>query len=197
MAELKQIAFEFDAAPAPPVMEEPISVVPATITVIDLVEEATAIATATPAGKKRGRKPKPKPLVPPPPAKRGRISFKEADLIADIIDMPDDETLHQKQYYSIGQVAEMFRANISLIRMWSNSFTGFLQTRTNKKGDRYYRPEDVKTLQLIHHLLRQRKFTVQGAKDYIKKNKQVQERFALIQSLEKIKGFLLEIKASL
>ncbi|MFM2337817.1 MAG: hypothetical protein RL115_1010, partial [Bacteroidota bacterium] len=81
--------------------------------------------------------------------------------------------------------------------MWSNSFTGFLQTRTNKKGDRYYRPEDVKTLQLIHHLLRQRKFTVQGAKDYIKKNKQVQERFALIQSLEKIKGFLLEIKASL
>ncbi|MFM2362258.1 MAG: hypothetical protein RLZZ316_1160 [Bacteroidota bacterium] len=197
MADLKQIAFEFDAAPVATVAEEQAAFIAAPVTIVDLVAETAAISIAPPAGKKRGRKPKPKPLVPPPPAKRGRISFKEADLIADIIDVPDDETLHQKQYYSIGQVAEMFRANISLIRMWSNSFTGFLQTRTNKKGDRYYRPEDVKTLQLIHHLLRQRKFTVQGAKDYIKKNKQVQERFALIQSLEKIKGFLLEIKASL
>ena len=102
-----------------------------------------------------------------------------------------------KQYYSIGQVAEMFHVNHSLIRMWSNEFDAFIQTRKNKKGDRYFRPEDIKTLQLIHHLLRQRKFTMQGARDYLKKNKNADERFAMIESLNKIKSFLLEIKASL
>ena len=175
MAELKQIMFSFEPA--------------------DTTAEVKA-EEAAPA-KKRGRKPKPAPLVPKPPAKRGRMSLKEPDTGTDLMEVPDNEILFQKQYYSIGQVAEMFHVNHSLIRMWSNEFDAFIQTRKNKKGDRYFRPEDIKTLQLIHHLLRRRKFTIQGAKDFLKKNKNADERFAMIESLQKIKSFLLEIKASL
>ena len=50
---------------------------------------------------------------------------------------------------------------------------------------------------MIYDLLRRRKFTIEGAKDYLKKNKKAEEKFAMIQSLEKIKGFLLELKANL
>ena len=174
MAELKQITFSFDA-PQP----------------------ADVNAGGPAPAKKRGRKPKPVPLVPRQPAKRGRLSLKESDTATDLIEVPENDILFQKQYYSIGQVAEMFHVNHSLIRMWSNEFEAFIQTRKNKKGDRYFRPEDIKTLQLIHHLLRQRKFTMQGARDYLKKNKNADERFAMIESLNKIKSFLLEIKASL
>jgi DNA-binding transcriptional MerR regulator len=179
MEDLKQITLSFDAPAESP------------DTATKVVSEEKA------AGKKRGRKPKPAPLVPKQPSKRGRMSLKEIEATADLIDIPNDETLYQKQYYTIGQVAEMFHVNHSLIRMWSNEFDGFLQTRKNKKGDRYFRPEDIKTLEFIHHLLRQRKFTTQGARDFLKKNKHADERFSVVQSMQKIKGFLLEIKASL
>ena len=72
-----------------------------------------------------------------------------------------------------------------------------LQPRKNRKGDRYFRPIDVKNLVLIYDLLRRRKFTIEGAKDYLKKNKRAEEKFAMIQSLERIKTFLLEMKANL
>ena len=123
--------------------------------------------------------------------------MKEADDAVDAIDIPEDEKLYQKSYYSIGQVAVMFHVNHSLLRMWANEFEDYLDTKKNKKGDRYFRPQDVKTLEFIHHLLRQRKFTIQGARDFLKKNKNADERFAVIQSMQKIKTFLLEIKASL
>jgi len=185
MADLKQITFSFEAPPAD-AAAPPAAPAPET-----KGEEVTAPA------KKRGRKPKPAPLVPRQPAKRGRMSLKESDAASDLIEIPDNEILYQKQYYSIGQVAGMFHVNHSLIRMWSNEFDAFIQTRKNKKGDRYFRPDDIKTLQLIHHLLRQRKFTMEGARDYLKKHKNADERFTMIESLQKIKSFLLEIKASL
>ncbi len=181
MQELKQITISFDEIPEQPVPEkEPV------------VNEATA-----PAAKKRGRKPKPAPLVPKQPSKRGRLSLKEIDAAIDAVEIPQDEILYQKRYYSIGQVAEMFHVNHSLLRMWANEFDDCLETKKNKKGDRYFRPEDIKTLEFIHHLLRQRKFTTQGARDFMKKNKNANERFAIIQSMQKLKTFLLEIKASL
>ncbi len=179
MQELKQITLSFEDASA--------------------AQPAAAIkdtADALPP-RKRGRKPKPAPLVPKQPSKRGRLSLKEAAESDTLIAIPDDETLFQKRYYSIGQVAEMFHVNHSLIRMWANEFDDFLQTKKNKKGDRYFRPEDVKTLEFVHHLLRQRKFTTQGARDFLKKNKHADERFAVIQSMQKIKAFLLEVKASI
>ena len=90
----------------------------------------------------------------------------------------------------------MFRENQSLIRYWETEFD-ILQPRKNRKGDRFFRPVDIKNLVMIYDLLRRRKFTIEGAKDYLKKTKKAEEKFALIQSLEKIKAFLLELKASI
>jgi DNA-binding transcriptional MerR regulator len=140
----------------------------------------------------------PAPVQSPPPkkTKRGRRPLKELELEAENIRVPEDEVLFQKQYYSIGEVADMFKVNTSLIRTWENEFD-IIEPRKNRKGDRHFRPIDIKNLVLIHHLIRQRKYTLEGAKDYIKKNKVAAERFAMIQSLQKIKGFLMEIKANL
>lgn len=131
-----------------------------------------------------------------PLSTRGRRSLKEIDINADLIQIPPDEILFQKQYYSIGEVALMFRENQSLIRYWETEFD-ILQPRKNRKGDRFFRPVDIKNLVLIYDLLRRRKFTIEGAKDYLKRNKKAEEKFAAIQSLEKVKAFLLELKANL
>lgn len=142
----------------------------------------------------------PQHIVPtqqrPAKSKRGRKSLKQSAAEADLIDIPDDETLFLKQYYTMGEVAGMFRVNQSLLRFWETEFT-ILQPRKNKKGDRHFRPIDIKNLHLIYHLLRQRKYTIEGAKDFLKKNKKVEERFEAIQRLQQVKGFLLEWKAQL
>ena len=130
------------------------------------------------------------------PSKRGRPSLKEIDINADLVQIPPDEILFQKQYYSIGQVAKWFRVNQSLVRYWETEFD-ILEPRKNRKGDRFFRPVDVKNLLLIYDLLRRRKFTLEGAKDYLKNAKKAEEKFAMIQSLEKIKAFFLELKATL
>ena len=127
---------------------------------------------------------------------RGRRSLKDINLASDLVNIPDDEELFKKQYYAIGEVAVMFRENQSLIRYWETEFD-ILKPRKNGKGDRFFRPIDIKNLVLIYDLLRRRKFTIEGAKDYLKNNKKAEEKFAMIQSLERIKGFFLELKANL
>ena len=127
---------------------------------------------------------------------RGRKSLKDVFSESVQIEIPEDEILFQKQYYSIGEVASMFKVNTSLIRYWENEFD-ILEPRKNRKGDRFFKPSDVKNLQLIHDLLRRRKFTIEGAKDYIKKNRQAREKYDMIQSLQKLRIFLLELKANL
>ena len=114
----------------------------------------------------------------------------------DLIDVPADEELFTKSYYTIGKVATMFKVNQSLIRFWENEFD-VLKPKKNGKGDRLFRPEDVKNLKLIYTLLRERKYTLEGAKDFIKKNKKVDEKFEMIEKLKKLKSFLLELKATL
>jgi DNA-binding transcriptional MerR regulator len=176
---LSQITFEFNAA-------EEKEMLPATESIVEteLQEEAQPVSI---------------PLVAPnkkTPSTRGRRSLKDIALTADLVQIPEDEILFQKQYYAIGEVATMFRENQSLIRYWETEFD-ILKPMKNRKGDRFFRPVDVKNLVLIYDLLRRRKFTIEGAKDYLKKNKRAEEKFALIQSLEKIKGFFLELKANL
>ncbi|MGZ8545047.1 MAG: MerR family transcriptional regulator [Flavisolibacter sp.] len=147
--------------------------------------------------------PKPYVHVPQEPVEkispkpgRGRRSLKDMEADAGLVEVPDDEVLFQKQYYSIGEVATMFKVNTSLIRYWENEFD-ILEPRKNKKGDRFFKPSDVKNLQMIYDLLRRRKFTLEGAREYIKKNKQAKEKFEMIQSMQKLRSFLLELKASL
>ena len=131
-----------------------------------------------------------------PLSKRGRPSLKEIDITADLIQIPPDEILFQKQYYSIGEVSKWFNVNQSLVRYWETEFD-ILKPRKNRKGDRFFRPVDVKNLLLIYDLLRRRKFTLEGAKEFLKNSKRAEEKFVMIQSLEKIKAFFLELKASL
>lgn len=127
---------------------------------------------------------------------RGRKSQKTFAAEADLVSIPEDEVLFQKQYYSIGEVSQMFKVNASLLRFWEAEFD-IIKPRKNRKGDRHFRPVDIKNLQIIYDLLRRRKLTIDGARDFLKNNKKSQERFAMIQSLQKIRSFLLEIKAGL
>ena len=131
-----------------------------------------------------------------PTQKRGRRKLTEVHVTADLIDVPEDEILFQKKYYSIGIVAEMFKVNISLIRFWEKEFD-ILKPKLNGKGDRHFRPEDVKNLKLIHHLLREKRYTIEGANDFLKKNKNAEEVFEVIEELKKTKSFLLDLKMSL
>ena len=133
---------------------------------------------------------------PVKPRTRGRKSIKEMSMEADLPEVPEDEVLFSKQYYGIGEVASMFKVNASLLRYWESEFD-VLKPKKNGKGDRFFRPEDIKNLQLIHHLLRQKKFTIEGAREYLRNNKRSKEKFEMIRQLEQLKRFLLEMKAGL
>lgn len=99
-----------------------------------------------------------------------------------------------KQYYGIGEVAEMFHVNASLIRYWENEFD-ILKPKKNRKGDRLFRPDDIRNLQMIYHLLRERKFTIEGVRKKIKEDRKITEqRFEMVQSLQKIRRFLVQLK---
>lgn len=148
-----------------------------------------------PAPAKRGRKPLNRP--PKPKQKRGRKSLKEMGNEADMMELPSDEILNKKLYYSIGEVGELFNLNPSSLRYWETEFT-VIKPRKNKKGDRFYTVADLKKLHLIYFLLRFKKYTIEAAKDYLKKHKDEAEvRFELVQSLQQIKSFLLSLKADL
>lgn len=130
-------------------------------------------------------------------SKRGRKSFKDIDAEVDAIEIPDDETLNKKLYYPIREVAAFFKCNTSLIRAWEVEFD-ILQPRKNRKGDRLFRVEDIKNLQVIYYLLRNKKLSVEGAKAYLKNNKKKADtQQQLTHTLNKFKGFLLELKATL
>ncbi len=132
-----------------------------------------------------------------PSGKRGRKSFREIDTEIDLVDIPDEEILKQKLYYPISEVAKWFKVNTSLLRYWENEFD-ILQPRKTRKGDRLFRFEDIRNLQLIYFLLRQRKFSIEGARAYLKQNKhQADVQAQLVQSLTKFKSFLLELRAGL
>jgi DNA-binding transcriptional MerR regulator len=146
------------------------------------------------------------PAVTPPAQKddtpgtaksnRGRKSIREMSRDAALVEIPPDEQLFSKQYYGIGEVATMFNVNASLLRFWESEFD-ILKPRKNKKGDRFFRPEDIKNIQQIHHLLRERKYTIEGAREFLKKSGRRQQQFEAIESLKKIRTFLLELKAGL
>jgi len=136
------------------------------------------------------------PVIKKAAGVRGRRSVKENSAAADLVEMPDDEELFKKQYYSMGEVTTMFNENHSLIRYWESEFD-ILKPKKNGKGDRFFRPVDVKNLYLIYDLLRRRKFTIEGAREYLKNSNKAEEKFNAVQSLERIKSFFLELKATL
>ncbi len=105
--------------------------------------------------------------------------------------------LPERLYYSIGEVAEAFGVNTSLIRFWEKEFDA-LKPKKNAKGNRKFTPQDIKNLELIYHLVKERGFTLEGAKIHLKENKQkTLDQFEIIRKLETVKAELLKIKEQL
>jgi DNA-binding transcriptional MerR regulator len=111
--------------------------------------------------------------------------------------LPYKDTETVKLYYTIGEVSKMFNVNASLIRFWEKEFE-VLQPKKNKKGNRLFTAEDVENLRIIFHLVKERGFTLNGAKAKLKDNKaEVTDNTGLYDSLTKLKGFLIELKEQL
>ncbi|WP_158992647.1 MerR family transcriptional regulator [Mucilaginibacter sp. L196] len=111
--------------------------------------------------------------------------------------MPYKEREISKMYYTMGEVSAMFDVNQSLIRFYEKEFD-VLQPKKNKKGNRYFTPEDIENLKIIFHLIRDKGYTLNGAKDHLKNNSgETKETQRVIDSLENIKKFLLEVRDQL
>jgi DNA-binding transcriptional MerR regulator len=105
--------------------------------------------------------------------------------------------LPEKRYYGIGEVARAFDVNTSLIRFWEKEFD-VIQPKKNAKGNRKFTPKDVQNLQLIYHLVKERGFTLEGAKTHLREERQkTLSNFEIIQKLEGIKAELIKIKSQL
>ncbi|MDI9309634.1 MAG: MerR family transcriptional regulator [Limnohabitans sp.] len=102
-----------------------------------------------------------------------------------------------KRYYTMGDIATAFGVNQSLIRFWDKEFD-ILKPKKNAKGNRLFTPEDVKNFQLIYHLVKERGFTLEGAKIHLKEGqKKSLDKLEIISKLETIKAQLQNIKNEL
>lgn|SRR5690606_12078670 len=111
--------------------------------------------------------------------------------------MPYKEREINKLYYTMGEVTEMFDVNASQIRFYEREFD-IIQPKKNKKGNRLFTPEDIEHLKIIFNLVKNKGYTLQGARDYLKSNKnQAKENQRIVDSLEKLKQFLIEVKERL
>ncbi len=105
--------------------------------------------------------------------------------------------LSDKRYYKIGEVAKAFNVNTSLIRFWDKEFD-VLKPKKNKKGNRLFTQEDIKNLQLIYHLVKEKGFTLDGAKNKLKENpEKVTNNHDIIARLQAVKSELTTIKNQL
>lgn len=99
-----------------------------------------------------------------------------------------------KLYYSIGEVAEMFDVNASLIRFWEKEFS-LIKPKKNKKGNRLFTAKDIENLRNIYTLVKEQGYTLDGAKIQLKSVKgDLNDKHLVISKLEKIKSSLLELK---
>ena len=102
-----------------------------------------------------------------------------------------------KRYYKIGEVAKAFDVNTSLIRFWEKEFD-IIRPKKNKKGNRLFTPEDIKNFKLIYNLVKERGFTLEGAKQKLKKNPEgVFNNHEIISRLEAVKAEIIKIKNQL
>ncbi len=103
----------------------------------------------------------------------------------------------EKIYYSIGEVAEMFDVAPSLIRFWESEFE-LIQPKKNRKGNRQFTKEDIDSVRTIYHLVKEKGFTLQGAKEMLKNDTQsIKDKMGLLESLKKVRSFLVEVREKL
>lgn len=104
--------------------------------------------------------------------------------------------LPDKLYYPIGEVAKAFEVNTSLIRYWEQEFP-ILRPKKNKKGNRYFTPEDIKNLKIIYHLVKEKGYTLDGARIALTTNQKISETVSVIDRLMFLKAELQKLKDSL
>ena len=108
--------------------------------------------------------------------------------------MPYKDKPTEKLFYKIGEVAKMFEVNVSLIRFWEKEFD-ILKPKKNKKGNRLFTKKDVDNLKVVHHLVKERGFTLEGAKQKLKENKgDTIDNFKIVNHLKDIRGFLVRLR---
>jgi DNA-binding transcriptional MerR regulator len=110
--------------------------------------------------------------------------------------MSESAASADKLYHTIGEVADRMGVNQSLIRFWEKEFD--LKPVKNKKGNRLFTQKDIEQLELIHHLVKDRGFTLEGARQKLRSDRSGAEREKeVVQRLDKVKSFLLELKENL
>ena len=113
--------------------------------------------------------------------------------------MPYKEKEIEKKYYTIGEVAAMFKVATSMIRFWESEFD-IIKPGKNKKGNRVFTKKDVESVKLVYHLVKEKGYTLQGAREFIKNSQadgNTPDNAAMINSLRNIRSFLVELQESL
>ncbi len=111
--------------------------------------------------------------------------------------MSDNHQIIEKYFYTIGEVADMFNVNPSLIRYWEKEFSN-INPQKNKKGNRLFTKESIAEIELVYYLVKERGMTLKGARQKIKENRSdTLQEHQMIKRLQNIKNLLLEIKEEL
>ena len=111
--------------------------------------------------------------------------------------MPYREKEIEKKYYTIGEVADDLGVATSLIRFWEGEFD-IIKPKKNRKGNRQFTKEDIKNVKLIYHLVKEKGYTLQGAREFIKSDVNAAlDKVEMIESLKRLRGFLVDIRDQL
>ncbi len=102
----------------------------------------------------------------------------------------------KKLYFTIGEVSEKLNLNISQIRFWEKEFSQLKISKT-AGGTRKYSHSDIDTLRLIHKLLKEQGYTLEGAKEKLKHDKELPQKQEIINRLKTVRQFLVDIKNEL
>ena len=104
--------------------------------------------------------------------------------------MPYKEKEIEKKYFTIGEVADELGVATSLIRFWEGEFD-IIKPKKNRKGNRQFTKEDIRNVKLIYYLVKEKGFTLQGARDFIKNDVEAaSNKVELIESLKRVRNFL-------
>jgi DNA-binding transcriptional MerR regulator len=120
-----------------------------------------------------------------------------SEVLINFASMSDNHQIIEKYFYTIGEVADMFNVNPSLIRYWEKEFSN-INPQKNKKGNRLFTKESIAEIELVYYLVKERGMTLKGARQKIKENRSdTLQEHQMIKRLQNIKNLLLEIKEEL
>jgi len=107
---------------------------------------------------------------------------------------PQEHEELTKQYYAIGEVAQLLNLNVSQLRFWENEFD-VLKPKKTKRGDRLFTKQDIRYIKLIHHLLKEKGYTVEGAKKKLHQNPHDElNKLSILDTLKEVRSFLATLK---